>query len=482
MKMIKYLEIRSINTQKVLFICLTLIILLTNGYAEASNTLRVSADGRFILKPDGSPFTWIGDTGWGLFCESRSDVDYYLNDRKNKGFTVIQAVALWISGNDYKMRANTYGDYPVHNNNPALPNDSYFAHVDYCINKAESMGLYTAMLPTWGSWVNPEWSGTKIFNVSNARAYGEYLGNRYKNNKIIWVLGGDRNPGDINIWRAMAKGIAIGAIGVEDYSQVLITYHPRGGQGYPKSSSSYHVHNETWLDFNMIQSGHSRNTTNYDWIIQDYGKSPVKPVLDGEPRYEGIGVSLEIDDYDVRKSAYWSIFAGAAGHTYGGHEVWFFWNPGDHPSSTSHWNFDTPWKTALNFTGAHDMKHLKTLIESRPMLKRIPDQSIVTSGTNSGDNRVQAARASDGSYAFVYISSGDPVTVDLGKINSGDVEAQWYDPRNGNYSAIGIYKANGTRQFSPPSYGYGNDWILVLDAYELTDTTPPAVPNNLRTR
>jgi len=29
--------------------------------------LTVSENGRFLAQPDGTPFLWLGDTGWGLF-------------------------------------------------------------------------------------------------------------------------------------------------------------------------------------------------------------------------------------------------------------------------------------------------------------------------------------------------------------------------------------------------------------------------------
>lgn len=44
----------------------------------------------------------------------------------------------------------------------------------------------------------------------------------------------------------MAEGLRHG-----DDEEHLITYHPMGGM-----SSSHFFHEEPWLDFNMLQSGH----------------------------------------------------------------------------------------------------------------------------------------------------------------------------------------------------------------------------------
>lgn len=122
------------------------------------------------------------------------------------------------------------------------------------------------------------------------------------------------------------------------------------------------------------------------------------------------------------------------------------------------------------------MQYLRRLIESRPFLTRIPDQSVVVSGAGSGDTRVQATRGSEGSYAFVYITDGHAVTVDMTKIVCGDVRAWWYDPRAGATTSIGTFGNEGTRTFTPPSSGRGQDWVLVLDDVTQGFTPPGEEP------
>ena len=61
------------------------------------------------------------------------------------------------------------------------------------MDQAQSLGLYVGMLPTWGDKVNKKWGmGPEIFTPENAAVYGEFLGKRYKDKPIIWILGGDR--------------------------------------------------------------------------------------------------------------------------------------------------------------------------------------------------------------------------------------------------------------------------------------------------
>ena len=81
--------------------------------------LRVSDNGRFLVRDDGLPFFYLGDTAWELFHRlSREETDDYLRDRAAKGFTVVQAVALAEHGFD---RPNFYGDRPLHDLDPARP-------------------------------------------------------------------------------------------------------------------------------------------------------------------------------------------------------------------------------------------------------------------------------------------------------------------------------------------------------------------------
>jgi hypothetical protein len=62
-------------------------------------------------------------------------------------------------------------------------------------------------------------------------------------------------------------------------------------------------------------------------------RTPTRPVMDAEPGYEDAQddiVNLDggyLDDYEVRKALYWSLFARAHGHTYGCWPIWCMWRP-----------------------------------------------------------------------------------------------------------------------------------------------------------
>ena len=437
-------------------------------------TLKLSNNGRFIVTREGKPFFWLGDTAWELFRRpSHQDVDLYLETRAEQQFTVIQAVVIGeICGASGR---SVYGELPLRNNDPTQPNEAYFANVDTIVDKAESLGLHIGMLPTWGDHVSPlqGQETRRFFTPQSAAVYGEWLGRRYRTKPIIWILGGDHNPTskEVVTWRAMAEGLARGDGGTH-----LMTYHPRGG-----AASSTFLQAEPWLDLNMVQSGHSRrDAANYAMIAADYAKEPARPCLDGEPCYEDHPLNWKpengyFDDHDVRKAAYRALFAGAFGHTYGSNPVWQFYEPPRKPITGAR----TPWREGLQSAGANQMRHTRALLESRPFLSRIPDQSLLVSPVGTGANRVQATRDADGSYVFVYLPKGEPVRIDLGKLSGQRVRVTWFDPRTGAAHVTGEFATEGPpRDFTPPAKGPGNDWVLVLDDpsrdYPLPGTTGAA--------
>ena len=118
--------------------------------SASRNRLKVSDDGRWLVRADGRPFFYLGDTAWELFHRlNREEVDLYLRDRAQKGFTVIQAVVLAeLDGLD---TPNPYGDVPLVDRDPTKPNEAYFKHVDYVVSRAEGLGMFIGMLPTWAT-------------------------------------------------------------------------------------------------------------------------------------------------------------------------------------------------------------------------------------------------------------------------------------------------------------------------------------------
>lgn len=450
--------------------------------------MRVSENRRYLTTDGGEPFFYLADTAWTLFYKpSLAEAREYYENRRRKGFTVIMPVLIWHEDTNPE---NPNGELPLHDMDPSRPNEAFFSHVDALVDAAEATGLLMAILPTWGEFVGPLWhgmtpaaafdpagKGPEIFTPENARLYGEFLAKRYGDRSVMWVLGGDRLPVEdthVAIWRALADGLRSGG------RRNLITYHPCGVH-----SSSEFFHDEDWLDFNMMQTTTRWDFDNYRMIAADYSRSPTKPVIDGETRYEDsyerFGArrpnGRRVPAHQVRKAAFNAMLSGALGHTYGCRDVWYFYEPSAVPPKK---DVKTHWKRAMDFPGAWQMRHLRDLFTSYPWYDTVPDfrdgdaenanRRIVTHGSGTGGTYVPAARASDGRFLLAYVPETMPVWIDPGVLAAGNGEprghartltARWFDPRTGAYRFERKISSPGEQRFDPPRDG--PDWVLVIE-------------------
>ena len=424
---------------------------------QSSAQFSVSGNKRYLLK-DGKPFFWLGDTGWELFHRlNKTDAEKYLKRRSEQGFTVIQAVALAEMDGIHTPNAN--GDKPLIDDDPTKPNEKYFAFMDTVIDIAASYNITIALLPTWGDKVFADkWGkGPEIFNSENAAVYAQWLSHRYKEKKnIIWVLGGDRIPrgeSDISTWRAMGN-----AIKRETNNRAVISFHPQPN----KLGSAEYFPKDSWIDFHMFQTGHCRDAAVYDKIQSVYTMQPTKPVMDAEPIYEDHPVCFNAKELgksntlDVRRSAYLDLFSGAFGHTYGCHDIWQMYNPNVESINGA----QMYWYDAIELPAAKQMIYVRKLMESFPILERVPDQSVIKETSTAAAERIQATRGAD--YLMVYSTAGKPFTINMGKIKGKIVRGFWYNPRKGEQTAIDAMTNSGQKKFTSPTAGYSQDWVLVL--------------------
>ncbi|HEY3416439.1 MAG TPA: putative collagen-binding domain-containing protein [Armatimonadota bacterium] len=153
---------------------------------------------------------------------------------------------------------------------------------------------------------------------------------------------------------------------------------------------------------------------------------------------------------------------GGAGLTYGGNDVWQFYDEQRRPINQARHH----WRTAIDYPGSFQAGYARKLFESRPFTRLVPAQPIIVCGQGDGIDHAQAACADDGSFLFVYLPTGKPITITMDAITGIRVAAHWYDPRTGGWQRSGELANTGLQQFIPPSSGRGNDWVLVLDDAE----------------
>ena len=421
--------------------------------------LKVSENRRFLVTEDGKPFFYLADTGWELFHRlNREEAERYLKNRAAKGFTVIQAVVL--AELDGLHDPNAYGHTPLTNDDPTRPNEDYFKDVDWIGEQGRGAGPVHRHAADLGR------------QVEQARGAGGHLhaGERGRVRRVprppvqgqagssgsSAATGRSRRTPHRAILDALAGGLRKG-----DGGSHLITFHPPGGA----NSAAVAARRRRGSTSTCGRTGTAPKSPCWDRIGKDYARTPVKPVMDAEPLYEDHPICFNAKEHgysvaaDCRHFLYWDLFAGAHGHTYGNHSVWQMYAPGRKPVNGP-LNF---WYDALDHPGAGQMRHARALLESRPFLVRVPDQSVIASNPAAGLKHLQATRASDGSYAMVYSPAGRVFSVDMTKIAGGKVRAWWFNPRTGKAESIGEFPSQGKREFAPPDAGENLDWVLVLD-------------------
>lgn len=430
--------------------------------------LKVHENQRYLQHEDGTPFFYMGETPWLMPQRlDRSEMEFYLEQTKKQGYNVVQVQVL-----NSVPSFNVYGQmsHPDGYNFKNIDKKGvygYWDHMDYMIQTAQSKGIYVAMNCIWGSPVHQD-----KMNVEEAKAYGKFLAERYKSYpNIIWFIGGDvRGDIKMDVWDALANTIR------KIDPDHLMTYHPRG-----RTTSTVWFNDRDWLDFNMYQSGHRRygqrkgdgdypieeNTEEDTWrfVERSLAVEPMKPVFDGEPIYEDIvhGLhdpnELRWNDNDVRRYAYWSIFAGAFGHAYGHNSIMQFIRPGVGGAFGAD-GLKKPWYEALLDPGFSQMYFLKNLMLTLPFFDRIPDQSVIAGTNGERYDRAIATRGED--YLMVYNYSARPMEIDFTKISGGKKRAWWYLPKNGELEYLGEFD-NKIHKFQHDSgYMSGKDHVLIV--------------------
>jgi hypothetical protein len=445
-----------------------------------------SSNPRILVDQNNVPFLMVGDSPQSLVVNlSAPDAASYLADRGAHGFNSVMVDAI----------CNTYTYGPV---NAALlngtlpftrtisggyydltkPNKAYFDRVDQIINLAATNGIQVMLDPIeTGGWL-----ATMLANGSNAcRAYGQYLGNRYKNfPNIIWLSGNDFQSWATPTNDAVVLAVALG-IKDEDTNHLQTVE-----LNYYLSSS---LDDPNWAPIVGLNAAYTYSPT-YAEVLHACNQSSNIPTFMVEANYE-YETNPETDGgslHNLRMQEYWTMLSGATGQFYGNHYTCGF------PSGL-------PSENLLDSPGTVQLGHMAGLFGSRSWYNLVPDQghTFVTDGYGSftngvsgdgyvsgngyygganvlftGNNYVTAALTPDGSLGMAYLPQGGTIAVNMTKL-SGAVTARWYDPAAGTYSAISgsPFGNTGTQNFTSPGNNSDGDpdWVLILEAI----ADPPAL-------
>jgi chitodextrinase len=423
----------------------------TLALEPSSYPLKLSSDRRYIVDQNDRPFFINGDTAWSLIAQlTREDAEIYLENRRQKGFNVV-LVNLVEHQFASKAPANIYGDQPFLTlGNFNTPNETYFSHADWVIDRAAEKGLVVLLDPLYlGYGCGSEgWCGeVKSASTATIRSWGRYVGNRYANRpNIVWLIGGDTDP----VAAGLATKVREFVAGVRESDTHLMTAH-----NAPEQAARDPWPNEPWLDLNDIYT----YSSTYLKTAANYAAAPGMPLFLVEAAYENEHSSTPST---LRAEAYWTVLSGGtSGHFFGNCQIWAF----------SQGGCSSSWKAQLDSTGSSTLALVGKLFDSRAFYELLPDTShtVLTSGYQSGSNYATAARTSSGSTIVAFIPTPRTVTIDMTKVSGTSANAWWYNPRTGLATLAGTFPTVGTRDFTLPD---ANDWVLVIDDASLVLPPP----------
>jgi hypothetical protein len=392
--------------------------------------IKVSDNGRYFVDQQGKPVFWLGTTQWQLFREYKiEDARTILERTADKGFVFAQVMLMGVGDG---TKQNVYGQKPWINDNPLTPNEAYFQNVDAVVQIARENNVVISMTIYHQRY-------RKYITTENGRTWAKWLAQRYKDvPNIVWSMTPEAKQEFVPVLRELAAGLHEG-----DGGYHLITFKPD-----PAPFSSSFIHEESWLDFDSMQTWKSVELI-YPMVTHDYNLKPIKPVLMAEGAYEqGSEYGFDVSPLWIRRQAYYSYLAGAH-HTYGHNDSW---------------RVLPTWKQALDAPGAVQLGILKKVfLGLSEWWHLVPDQSIFAVGSQmQGQILNLAARHEDGKWVMVYLGSKASFSLNMDKIVAAKVNAFWIDPKTGISASVGSFSNTSTQSFSTPE-GW-EDAILILEA------------------
>ena len=440
---------------------LALWLLLCGAAHGAIFPLKVGgANPRILVDQDNAPFLIVGDSPHALIVNlSESDAASYLADRAAHGFNSLWVNLLCVRPQEGRPDGSLLdGTRPFTNAIPGTsyfdlttPNEAYFAHVDRVIRMAAANGIEVMLDPL-------ETAGllqTALHNgPARCRAYGQYLGNRYRNfPNLIWLNGNDLQTWSVATDDAVVTSVALG---IRDRD----TNHLQTIELNYQASSS--LDDPNWAFIVGLNLAYTYYPT-YAEVLHAYNQSARTPVFMGEANFEF--ERNEATDggstRNLRLQEYWTMLSGATGQLYGNHYIWRFL-PG--------------WRSYLDSPGVVQIGYMEGLFGARRWYDLVPDQthafvtagygSFASTGSITANDYVTAALTPDGSLGMAYLPQGGTITVAMTRLRN-PIIARWFDPSANTFAAIAgsPFPNAGARSFVPPGRNSAGDpdWVLVME-------------------
>lgn len=423
----------------------------TNTTTTPTFPLAVSSSGRYLQTASGTPFPIRGDAAYSLIAQlSGSSLTQYLDAMQALGVNAI-LVELFEHHFSSNAPANALGVAPF-----STPEDirtvqtGYFAHALTVIRAAAARGMVVLLCTAYSGFGggNEGWYGTAISTrtAGECTTFGGVIGTQLAAEpNIIWVQGGDYDPGTQTNINAIMNGIL-----AQSPASTLCTYHtaPYGDSRSVSGLTNLQINAPYVYD----STGAPSNNSGAPGFLAARAASPTRPFVNYEPRYEGFASSVQW----IREQIYGAFLAGGAGSIPGAEPRWHF----DAPNGF----ITTGWVASLTSSMTLCYAYVQSFTSAIRWYDLVPDTGtgLISSarGTAGNDGYITAGRTSDNLHAAVYTSTN--ASMDLVRSGmAGTFTARWFNPRAGGFTAVtgSPFTNTGTTTITPPSAG---DWALLL--------------------
>jgi hypothetical protein len=444
--------------------------------------LHVMPDHRHFQYADSTPFLWLGDTWWMGLCKRLHFPDEFETlerDRIQKGFNVVQIVAgLYPDMPAFDPRGANEAGFPWTPDYRTI-RPEYFDAADRRIQSLVDSGLTPCIVGAWGYHL--PW-----LKVDRMKQHWRYLVARYGALPVVWCVAGELTM-PFYLSKTKDQDSEFQREGWTEIARELHRMDPfhRLVTGHPPKTARHSFVDQSVLDFDMLQTGHSDRRSIPNTIKTIRGSrnaSPTLPVVEGEVTYEGI---LDTCFEDVQRFMVWcSYLSGTAGHTYGANGIWQL-NRREQPYGKSphggNWG-NRPWDDAMNLPGSRQVGLAKRLLEKFDWWKFEPHPEWATwqrKDSKHGEFEVPYAAGIPDKVRVIYVPFAEPAA--LHKLGAkAACSIRQFDPRTGEMKSAKTATADAGGELVCAPESPKGDWVAVVEPSAQSHAAVSLHPDNPR--
>ena len=421
----------------------------------------------YLTHRDGTPFYWLADTWWMGFTTRLPWADGFAKltrDRVDKGFNVVQIIAgLYPDMEPFDERGKNEAGFPWDPEFKSV-NPAYFDAADKKIAYLIEKGITPCIFGSWGFFM-------KVAGLENIKRHWQNLIARWAAYPVAWCIAGEANmafyddkstPIEEHLknsrrdWNEVTQFVRS-----NDPFHRLITIHPT-------SNGHEQIDDETLLDLDMLQTGHSGPMSlvpSMNQIKKAVDRKKL-PVINAEACYEGICSSSYAD---VQRYLYWSNFMlGTCGHTYGANGIWQL-NTKEKPYGVSphgaHWG-DRPWDEAMELPGSFQIGMAKKFITKFDWWRFEPHPEWIENpcSYNAMDGSFSVGIPGEVRIIFKPFYGGSFWGEDriYGIEKDAVYRAFYFNPVTGEETDLGIVAPDENGTWVTPRVNAFQDWVVAL--------------------